>query len=113
MKEIEIDPNSIEDFESKQPVFQVCVFKYDEDDKLIDSEFVSESADYDESKKRAESLTGDPLELSQYFDDGVAYVGIEVEEVVKFEDGYEENQGSLYIERVINPKYEKDPKKAL
>lgn len=113
MKEIEIDPNSIEDFESDQPVFQVCVFKYDEDDNIISSDFISESADYDASKKRAESLVNDPLELSQYFDDGVAYVGVEVEEVVKFEDGYEENQGSLYVERVINPKYEKDLKKAL
>ena len=103
--ENEIDPNSIEDFEVKEPVYQVWLFRYDENDSIIDDEFIQEFSKFDLAKVRADELAEDETELSGYFTDKTAYVGIEVEEVVVIENGWEENQGSLYIVNKINPNY--------
>jgi len=106
MPQNEIDPNSIEDFELKQPTYQVWLFRYDELDNITGDEFIQEFSKFESAKARADELAEDETELNSYFTDSTAYVGIEVEEVVLLENGWEENQGSLYIVNKLNPNFD-------
>lgn len=106
MLENEIDPNSIEDFELKQPTYQVWLFRYNELDDITGDEFIQEFSKFESAKARADELAEDETELNSYFNDSTAYVGIEVEEVVLLDNGWEENQGSLYIVNKINPNFD-------
>ena len=102
----EIDPNSIPDFEMKPAKYQIWLFRYDDLDNIFDDEFVAEFDTPEEAIERAKELTDNENELNPYFNDSTAFLGVEVEEVVTFENGYEENIGSLFAECVKNPKFE-------
>lgn len=94
-----------EDFDLKTGEFQVWAIGYDEDDQITDFDFpLFSSKDADEAVAYAKTLVEDAeiemiTELTDIPED-VAYVEIEVEEVVEVE-GIETNQGSIYHGRLI------------
>jgi len=104
-KDEEFEPFE-EDFETKKPTYQVWLFRYNELDDITGDQFIQEFNNFENAKARADELAEDEIELDSYFNNSTAYVGIEVEEVVQLETGWEENQGSLYIVNKINPKFD-------
>jgi hypothetical protein len=100
----EIDPNSIPDFEMKPATYQVWLWRYDDLDNIIDDEFVMEFDTPAEAIARARDLVDNESELNPYFNDSTAYIQVEVETTVEFED-HVENVGSLFNEFVKNPQF--------
>ena len=94
-----------EDFEVKPAEYQVWALGYDEEDMITDFEVcVFSSKDADEAVFFAKHLVEDEdldsiTDLATITDD-VAYLGVEVEEVVEV-DGEETNQGSIYHGHII------------
>ena len=94
-----------EDFDLETGEFQVWAIGYDEDDMITDFEVcVFSSKDADEAVFFAKHLVEDEdldsiTDLATITDD-VAYLGVEVEEVVEVE-GVETNQGSIYHGHII------------
>ena len=94
-----------EDFNMEKADYQVWVFGYDADDQITDFEvllFTSKDADtavaYDKSIVEDEDVEV----ISDHADipEDIAYLGIEVEEVVDVE-GMETNAGSIYHGNIL------------
>lgn len=105
-KELEAEFEPFEDdFEIEQADYQVWAFGYDADDQITDFEFsLFSSKNPDEAVAYAKHLVENEdaemiTELTDIPND-VAYLGIEVEEVVEVE-GVETNQGSIYHGHII------------
>ena len=105
-KELEAEFEEFEeDFEIERADYQVRAFGYDADDQITDFELLLfSSKNPDEAvayarhlveKEDAEMIT----ELADIPND-VAYLGVEVEEVVEVE-GVETNQGSIYRGNIL------------
>ena len=94
-----------EDFEMGKPVFEVWAFGYNEDDQITDFDFTLFSSENpDEAVAYAKHVVeNEDLDLITDLTDipeDVAYLGIEVEEVVDVE-GIDTNQGSIYHGHII------------
>lgn len=94
-----------EDFDVEKADYQVWAFGYDEDDQITDFEFsLFSSKNPDEAVAYAKHLVENEdvemiTELTDIPED-VAYLGIEVEEVVDVE-GIETNAGSIYHGNIL------------
>jgi len=94
-----------EDFEIEKADYQVWLFGYDEDDQITDFEFsLFSSKNPDEAVAYAKHLVeNEDVEMITELTDipkDVAYLGIEVEEVVDVE-GIETNAGSIYHGNIL------------
>jgi len=92
-----------EDFELKEPTYQVWAFSYDEDDNYIgNTQLLYTSEDPDEALNYADTLT--VMDISFSLD--TAYVKVELETVIEDEDGNAENIDGHELSVFMNPSYE-------
>ena len=105
-KELEAEFEEFEeDFEIEKADYQVWIFGYNEDDQITDFEFsLFSSKNPDEAVAYAKHLVeNEDVEMITELIDipgDVAYLGVEVEEVVEVE-GVETNQGSIYHGNIL------------
>lgn len=97
-----------ENFDLVKPDFEVWAFGYDEDDQITDFEvLLCSSEDPDQSVAWAKQIVEDRDSLDKLLlannvsvPEGIAYLGIEVEETVNVE-GVATNAGSIYYGNIL------------
>lgn len=103
-KELEIDLEGLE-FEGQDASYQIWVFTYDEDDNILDDDFLIKK--YNDPNKAIEDakvlvtkLNLNDNNIGIVFPKNAAYVEVVVETVVEIED-YETNIATLFSDHVI------------